>query len=329
MASRQEVAERAGVSVAVVSYVLNGKSNVKMETRVRVLAAMKELGYEPNLLARSLKTKKTGQLAVLVNYLGNPFEAGLLLHIESAAREESYLVFFQSYTPETEEQLISSLRGRVDGIILLGQQLMAETYDRIMEWEVPILSVTQSPNAQERGIPYMDIDWTDLYRQAIQHLKDSGHTKIGYMTDTESSSYHVNRLRYFKEAMSAEGLELQEEALLSGHGRLENASEIFQKYVDNHRAGLPFSAMICSNDLMAAGILDTCKKNGILIPDQLAILGSENILMTTLTEPKLSVIHYPRNEVGKHTMEMMKELMEKRQVASRTLTGHLKIRSSS
>ncbi|CAN7405337.1 LacI family DNA-binding transcriptional regulator [Paenibacillus sp. LjRoot56] len=329
MASRQEVAERAGVSVAVVSYVLNGKTNVKMETRVRVLAAMKELGYEPNLLARSLKTKKTGQLAVLVNYLGNPFEAGLLLHFESAAREEAFLVFFQSYTPDTEEQLISSLRGRVDGIILLGQQLKAETYDRILEWEVPILSVTKSPNAEVRGIPFIDVDWTVLYRQAIQHLKDKGHTSIGYMTDTESSSYHVNRLLHFQEAMLAEGLELQEGALLNGGGRLENASEVFQSYVDNHPSGLPFSAIICSNDLMAAGILDVCKKNGIQIPKQLAILGSENILMTTLTEPQLSVIHYPRDEAGKLAMEMMKELMGKRQVSSRTLTGHLVIRSSS
>ncbi|NQX61621.1 LacI family DNA-binding transcriptional regulator [Paenibacillus qinlingensis] len=329
MASRQEVAERAGVSVAVVSYVLNGKNNVKMETRERVLAAMKELGYEPNLLARSLKTKKTGQLAVLVNYLGNPFEAGLLLHIESAAREEAFLVFFQSYTPDTEEQLISSLRGRVDGIILLGQELMAATYDRILEWEVPILSVTQSPNAQDRGIPYMDVDWSVLYKQAIQHLKDNGHTSIGYMTDTESSSYHVKRLQYFQQAMLAEGLELQEKALLSGGGRLENASEDFQKFVDKHPSGLPFSAIICTNDLMAAGILDVCKKNGIQIPEQLAILGSENILMTTLTEPQLSVIHYPRDEVGRLAMEMMKELMEKRPVAARTLTGHLVIRGSS
>ncbi|KRF05975.1 hypothetical protein ASG89_19705 [Paenibacillus sp. Soil766] len=329
MASRQEVAERAGVSVAVVSYVLNGKTNVKMETRVRVLAAMKELGYEPNLLARSLKTKKTGQLAVLVNYLGNPFEAGLLLHIENAARDEAFLVFFQSYTPDTEEQLISSLRGRVDGIILLGQQLMVETYDRLQDWDVPILSVTQSPNAQEKEIPYIDIDWTTLYRQVIQHLKEKGHRSIGYMTDTGSSSYHMIRLHAFQEAMMAEEEELQHEALLSGGGRLEQASAVFQKYVDNHPSGLPFSAIICSNDLMAAGILDVCKKNGIQIPEQLAIFGSENIMMTTLTEPSLSVIHYPRDEVGKLTMEMMKELLEKRQVASRILPGHLLIRSSS
>ncbi|MEC0226425.1 LacI family DNA-binding transcriptional regulator [Paenibacillus alba] len=329
MASRQEVAERAGVSVAVVSYVLNGKTNVKKETRERVLAAMKELGYEPNLLARSLKTKKTGQLAVLVNYLGNPFEAGLLLHIESAARDEGFLIFFQSYTADTEEQLISTLRGRVDGIILLGQQLMAQTYERLLVWEVPLLSVTQGPKVQEWGIPYIDIDWSVLYRQAIQHLKDKGHTSIGYMTDAESSSYHVNRLQLFREAMLAEGLELQEEALLSGRGRLENASEVFGKYVEGQPAGLPFSAIICSNDLMAAGILDVCKKKGIQIPEQLAILGSEDILMTTHTEPKLTVIHYPRDEVGKLAMKMMKELMEKRQVASCTISGHLLIRGSS
>lgn len=329
MASRQEVAERAGVSVAVVSYVLNGRTNVKLETRERVLTAMKELGYEPNLLARSLKTKKTGQLAVLVNYLGNPFEAGLLLHIESAAREEGLLVFFQSYSSDTEEQLISSLRGRVDGIILLGQQLMTETYDRIHDWEVPVLSVTKSPDVQDRDVPYIDVDWSVLYKQAIQHLKDNGHTKVAYMTDAESSCYHVNRMKIFQEAMLAEGLELQQEALLSGRGRLENASEAFQRYVDNQAAGLPFSAIICSNDLMAAGVLDACKKKGIRVPEQLAILGSEDILMTTQTEPKLTVIHYPREEVGRMAMGMMKELMEKQPVASRTIAGHFVIRGSS
>ena len=94
MVTRDHVALRAGVSVAVVSYVLNNKNIVKEETRQKVLLAVKELGYQPNLAARSLKTKKSQQIAVLVNNLGNPFEAEVLLCLESTAREAGYSVFF-------------------------------------------------------------------------------------------------------------------------------------------------------------------------------------------------------------------------------------------
>ncbi|MFC4775733.1 LacI family DNA-binding transcriptional regulator [Paenibacillus sp. GCM10023252] len=323
MASRKDVAQLAGVSVAVVSYVLNGKTNVKEETRERVLAAMQELKYEPNLLARSLKTRRTQQLAVFVNYLGNPFEAGILLRLETAARQEGYLVFFQTYTQDIEQPLISALRGRVDGIILLGQQLEYETYKRLEALEVPVMSVTQSLKLQEWGIPYIDLDWVKQYREAIIHLKNQGHTRIAYMTDTASGGYHLHRLQAFQEAAQLEGLVLPEQLILDGGGRVESATVVFQDYVQRSGSNLPMSAIICSNDLMAAAVLEVCKTNNVTVPGQLAIMGSEDILMTEHTEPKLTVIHYPRERLGTLAMDMMKQLLLKLPVNSYTVEGHL------
>jgi DNA-binding LacI/PurR family transcriptional regulator len=323
MASRKDVADLAGVSVAVVSYVLNGKTNVKEETRDRVLAAMKELNYEPNLLARSLKTRKTQQLAVFVNNLGNPFEAGILLRLEAAARQAGYLVFFQTYTQDMEQPLISALRGRVDGIILLGQQLEYETCKRLEALDLPVISVTQALKLQEWGIPCIDMDWIGQYREALLYLKNQGHTRIAFMTDTVSGGYHLHRLQAFQKAILLEGLALPEQLILDGGGRLESATVIFEDFTHKNAYNLPMSAIICSNDLMAAAVLDVCKKNKIAVPGQLAIMGSEDILMTEHTDPKLTVIHYPRESLGTLAIEMMKQLLHKSPAASYTVTGQL------
>ncbi|GLX66990.1 LacI family DNA-binding transcriptional regulator [Paenibacillus glycanilyticus] len=323
MVSRKDVAQLAGVSVAVVSYVLNGKNNVKEETRNRVLAAMQELKYEPNLLARSLKTQRTQQLAVFVNYLGNPFEAGILLRLEAAARQEGYLVFFQTYTPDLEQPLISALRGRVDGLVLLGQQLEYETFQRLKALDVPVLSVTQSPMLQEWGIPCIDLDWVKQYREAILFLKNKGHHRIAYMTDTVSGCYHLHRLRAFQEAIRLEGLALPEQLILDGGGKVETATPMFHDFIEQNASNLPMSALVCSNDLMAAAVVDACKTNSIKVPEQLAIIGSEDILMTQHTDPKLTVIHYPREMLGTLAMNMMKQLLLKSPMESFTVEGEL------
>lgn len=177
MVTRKDVAEKAGVSVAVVSYVLNNKPFVKEETRRRVLAAMEELGYQPNLVARSLKTKKSNQLAVLTNYFGDPFESGVLLHIEAAARMKGYTVFFQPYITEQEDQLKSQFMGRIDGLILLGQSLKPTTVEYFRRINIPLLSV-MSPVHGNTDVPVIDLDWEQEYVRLLKHLKDHGHRHI-------------------------------------------------------------------------------------------------------------------------------------------------------
>ncbi|MFD0679772.1 MULTISPECIES: LacI family DNA-binding transcriptional regulator [unclassified Paenibacillus] len=337
MATRQQVADRAGVSVAVVSYVLNNKKLVKEETRQRVLEAVRELGYRPNLVARSLKTKKSNQIAVLVRFLGNPFEAGILLAIESTAKASGYFVFFQTYEEAQEEQLKELFMGRVDGIILLGQFLSSETLDYFISRGIPIVSITRpytELNDRDMDIrsQWIDIDWHGAMRELVQHLRQQGHERIAFMADSAGIHHYEWRFRACIEALNSAGLRFEPADRLNGGGRFEQAyAELAQRLsLTGSVKQLPFTALICANDLMAAGSLAACRDHGIAVPEQLAIAGCEDILMSAQTNPPLTVLRYPRPEAAEAATRHLLELMDgKNSCSSSTLLkAELVIRGS-
>ncbi|MBD2869250.1 LacI family DNA-binding transcriptional regulator [Paenibacillus arenilitoris] len=329
MATRQEVADRAGVSVAVVSYVLNNRQVVKEETRRKVLQAIEELGYRPNQMARSLKTKKTRQIAVLIHYIGNPFEAGLLLHIEETAKRHGYFVFVQTYEPEREEELRSLLVGRVDGILLLGQPVSEETLDYFGSLDVPVVSAMQPASGREAtaGVPYVDIDWPSAMRSLVAHLRGQGHERIAFMTAGGADSAYANRLEAFREAMAEEEAGAGPSAILGGGGRFEAAERELLRLIDGG-GELPFTALVCANDLMAAGSLAACRARGVAVPKRVAIAGCENILMSSQLSPPLTAIHYPRQEAGEAAMAMLLGRMNGSDGEPVRLQGQLIVRGS-
>ncbi|RED51878.1 LacI family DNA-binding transcriptional regulator [Cohnella lupini] len=334
MATRKEVADRAGVSVAVVSYVLNNRTIVKEETRRKVQDAIRELGYRPNLTARSLKTKKTQQVAVLTHYIGNPFEAGLLLQIEATAKQHGYFVFVQTYEPDREEELRSMLMGRVDGILLLGQSFGEETLGYFDDLQVPVVSAMKPAAWDADGsnpIPYVDIDWLPAMRSLVSHLRQRGHEKIAFMTAKESQLNYAVRHQAFLEAMRLEGLELQEDGHLDGSGRFEQAQAVLGELLDAEGKGgtaAEFTAIVCANDLMAAGCLAACRERGVPVPQDIAVAGCENILMSSQTWPPLTVIHYPRQAAGEMAMNMLLDRMNGIKTESILLSGSLIVRAS-
>lgn len=223
MVTRKDVADRAGVSSAVVSYVLNNREIVKEETKQKVLEAIRELGYQPNLLAQSLKTKKSRQIAVLINYLGNPFEAGLLISIEQHAKDRGYFVFFQTYKQEEEDQLKSLFMGRVDGILLLGQALKPQVVEHFQALDMPVVSVLKpagSGSDSDASVPYMDLDWEAEMSKLVRHLQQQGHTRIGFMGSGEAGQHYEVRLQAFIHALRETGSAWYAEDLLDGEAGL-------------------------------------------------------------------------------------------------------------
>ncbi|MDF2936786.1 MAG: catabolite control protein [Paenibacillaceae bacterium] len=307
MATRNDVARLAGVSVAVVSYVLNNKSFVKEETRRRVLAAMEELGYTPNLTARSLKTRRSGQLAVLANFIGNPFEAGILLHLEEAARRQGYMINYRSYDPDREPELLAQLAGRVDGVVLLGQSLAEETRASFRKKGVPVVSV-MTPGKAGALVHTVDVDWAAAYRQVLAELIRLGHRHIAYMGHGGPSDPLYPRMEAFaaavQEAEAAAGVTLRCDWLAAG-GRYEPARE--------HLLELPeasgFTVLVCANDLTAIGACSACRERGWAVPERLSIVSSENILMVSETHPPIATLDYPREKAAYLAMELLVRLI--------------------
>ncbi len=332
MVTRQEVADRAGVSVAVVSYVLNGRNIVKEETKRRVQEAIQELGYRPNQTARSLKTKKSQQIAVLIHYIGNPFEAGMLLHIEATAKQHGYFVFVQTYDPNREEELRGLFMGRVDGVLLLGPCFSRETFEYFNSLQIPIVSVMKPSTWGERNnVPYVDIEWLPVMRNLISHLRQQGHERIAFMSQGGQNLHYAVRYHAFCEVMRLEGLDTNAAVsrYLDGSGRFEQAQEVLGRLLDCEEGVHPdFTAILCANDLMAAGCLAACRERNIRVPHELAIAGCENILMSTQCSPPLTVIDYPRQLAGEAAMNMLLDQMNGNNTDPILLSGSLIVRGS-
>lgn len=325
MVTRKQVAERAGVSVAAVSYVVNNKGGVGEETRQKVLDAIKELGYQPNFMARGLKTKKTNQFAVLVNFLGNSFEAGILLHLEARAREHGYAIVFQTYSPDTEDEFVRFTAGRADGVILLGQRLKPESLSQLRRLNLPVVSVMK-PAGGEPHIPYVDIDWANEMRKLVRHLADKGHTRIGFIGVHDPNHYLRVREEAFRQALAEEGLPLPQETL-NGEGRLESTFRSMQRYLASSERRT-YSAIVAASDLMAVGLLSAAREANMPVPHELAIAGCENILMASQTTPGVTAIDYPRERAASAAIELIVRQMDTRAASSVTLPADLAIRSS-
>lgn len=334
MVTRQDVADRAGVSVAVVSYVLNDREIVKEATKRRVQEAIRELGYRPNQTARSLKTKKSQQIAVLIHYIGNPFEAGLLLHIEETAKLHGYFVFVQTYDPDREEELRGLLMGRVDGVLLLGQSFSQETFEYFSSLDVPIVSAMQPSDwdgGERNNVSFVDIEWLPVMSSLLSHLRQRGHERIAFMTVGGNNLHYAVRYHAFCEVMRLErvGLEGSASRILNGSGRFEQARAVLGSLLDEVEGGhIDFTAIVCANDLMAAGCLAACHERGIQVPHDLAIAGCENILMSSQLSPPLTVIDYPRQLVGEAAMNLLFDRMKGIQREPIHFSGSLIIRGS-
>jgi DNA-binding LacI/PurR family transcriptional regulator len=328
MASRKDVAERAGVSAAAVSYVLNNKAGVSESTRKKVWAAIEELGYAPSHAARSLKTRKTYNLTVLVNYLGDPFEAGLLNHLEEKAREKGYFIHFQTYYPGIEQDLRRSVPGRIDGLLLLGQVLQPATWSMLEEEGIPVVSVTRAGGEIRQGAAWVDVDWADGMGKLIGHLTEFGHRRIALMANGSPNHPHSYRLGAFLEEMGKRGLPVGAEDILYGAGRLEQAREAMEAYIQAGRLG-SHSAFIAVSDLMAAGVLTACREAGMVVPGQISIAGCENILMSHQTTPAVTVLNVYRPELASRAIDLMIRLLNGETGANSLLQAPLLIRASS
>lgn len=324
MITRNDVARHAGVSVAVVSYVLNNKNIVKEETRRKVLQAMEELGYEPHHGARSLKTRKSGQLAVLTTFIGNPFEAGILLHLEQNARNNGYIVTYHSYADSNEQELKTLLAGRADGIVLLGQSLSEGTLAFFAKRQVPVVSV-MAPSQADSGLVWVDVNWQETYSAVIRELRRLGHREVAYMGTGDPASPLSTREAGFVRALAfEEGIRLSPNGLLSGGGRYESARDTFLAL-----ERLPaYTAVVCANDLMAIGINAACRSKGWLVPEELSIVGSEDILMASETHPPIATLSYPRWEAAQSAMDRLLVLLGGGSAERKTLAAPFTARAS-
>lgn len=288
----RDVADRAGVSQPTVSLVLseNPDARVAEETRERVRAAARELGYRPNLLARGLARRRSYSLGVIVPDLSNPFFADVVSGTERVAAEEDYAVFLCETRHVTLERHLESLRGRqVDGIIMDAQRP-----EVLEELELEGLNVMLIDEPSERW-PGVASDARAAGRLAAGHLLELGHRRIGFLGPARETHAFRERERGFVAALREASVPLRSEWLRRVPPTVSGGREGMRALHD-----LPErpTAVFCVIDLLGVGALKECLTRGTRVPEALSLMGCDDVELSRLVTPELTTVAVPARELG-------------------------------
>ncbi len=302
-----DVAERAGVSVATVSRVINGTTAVREPTAERVRAAVLSLGYEINHVAKSLRQGSTHTVAVLVGDLGNPFYADFIKGVELAAQRSRLSVMVCTAPVEEEgaqRQVQMLLSKRVDGVIMWGWCLDSRHIERLISARVRVLGLELQPDLPA-GARTLSIDFRSGMGDVVAHLISLGHRNIAYLWDTrDRPTSPESRFLCFRQALAEHGLNLPEERVATALGaqRPETGQAAA---LDLFGRGLDITALVCHNDLFALGALQAARQSGLGVPDRLSIVGVDDIFAARFADPPLTTLALPRVEAGALALEWL------------------------
>ena len=300
-----EVAKRVGVSTATVSRVLSQPNVVAPATRRRVLEAIERLGYEPNSTAQSLRTTRTGKLLVTVPDISNPFFSLILQGIEDAAQREGYsvLVGDTQHDPKREERYALMLRRKeADGLIFLGHRLPKEAATLIHAMAprcAPVVNGCEfSPTL---GIPSVHIDNAKAASEAMDHLYGLGHRRIGIVTGPLVSPLSRDRLSGAT-ARAKEQKAMRDFVLVHGDFSIESGAAAAERLLGRT---LRPTAIFCFNDEMAMGAIEVARRLGIRVPEQLSVVGFDDIRFARHMAPPLTTIAQPMRQIGEGTVRLL------------------------
>ena len=297
-----DVARHAGVSTATVSRVLNKHPKVADDLRDRVERAIAELGYTLNVAARSLRTRKSSKILLVVPDISNPFFGDIIRGAEEAAREAGFSIIVGDTggDPAVENQYASLLdRQEVDGLVILGHRVpepIRQLLDRETPSAVPVVHACEySPDI---GLPSVHIDNFGAGADAIRHLLGLGHRHIGVVTGRLDSPLSRDRLAGAREAASAvAGAEL-----VVAHGDFTIASG---HAAATQLAATGVTALFCFGDEMALGALRALADAGLDCPHDMSVIGFDDIRFARFALPRLTTVAQPRHRMGRTTIELL------------------------
>ncbi len=304
----KDIAKRAGVSIATVSYVINGSRSVSPESSARVLDAINQLGYSPNAVARSLRRKRTSTIGLIVPDNANPFFAEIAKGVEDAGFEAGYSVILCNSNAMSDRELayLRLLQSkRVDGIILAPTTAHLEHIRPVVERNIPmVVFYRDSPNLK---LDTIRIDNHQAGYLATRYFIELGHTEIACIRPASSETPSAQRVDGYKRALEESGLTWREALMPQGNNRIDGGREAAQKLL---HSGSPFTAVFACNDAMAIGAMRALREGGRHVPDDVSVIGFDDILLASYSEPPLTTMAQPKYEAGRRAVEFLVERIE-------------------
>ncbi|HCE1509697.1 substrate-binding domain-containing protein [Vibrio parahaemolyticus] len=305
MATMKDIAKLAGVSTSTVSHVINKTRFVSEEISERVNNAAKELNYyAPSALARSLKVNRTKTIGMLVTTSTNPFFGEVVKGVERSCYHKGYSLILCNTEGDNErmrQSINTLLQKRVDGLILMCSSLEGERIDVFERYpDIPVVVMDWGPMLFTSD-KIQDNSLRGGYL-AAKYLIDCGHTEIGCITGPLIK--HQAQMRYegYKRAMNEAGLEFNANWIIESDFECEGGYQAFKKMAE--RGKLP-SSIFVSNDMMAMGVINSANELGIKVPDDLSIIGYDDIHIAKFMSPSLTTIHQPKYRLGQAAVETL------------------------
>jgi LacI family transcriptional regulator len=314
MATMVDVARSAGVSVATVSHVLNDTRPVLPSTREAVLAAIEELGYTPNTLARSLVTSRTRSIGLAVSAISNPYFTEILQGVEAGALEQGYslLIADPHDDPEHERTVVQLLHERrVDGMIVAPSAAPDALVAYLARHSVPTVFLDRvveapsddaSPSGHAGPFDQVCAENIEPTAQLVTHLAGLGHRRIGLVAGLPGLSTTGERIAGYRHGLAAAGLPYDERLL--AHGDSESAA------AERATAALlslaaPPTALVTANNTMTIGALRALRERGLSVPGDLALCCFDDFAWADLFEPRLTAIAQPSKEIGARAVRLL------------------------
>jgi LacI family transcriptional regulator len=297
----EEVAKRAGVSTATVSRVLNNISVVKTSTRARVMKAVAELNYHPNLHARSLAGGKSRTIGLIASNLENPFFFDIFRTLEADAHAFGYDVVVAN-TDYQPEHLVRSVRlmigRRVAGLAVIVSEMDPTLIAEIAQAKIP--AVFYDVGAPRKNISNIRVNYRRGIARIVEYLHDLGHTRIGFIGHHTALGPMNERERAFVETVSK--YPATEWRTVADQDSLEGGRQAARELIGS---GFRPTALICVNDFMAVGVLREVRDQGLRVPQDISVTGFDNIRLSEFSHPPLTTLQIPRDRIGHLAFEML------------------------
>ncbi|TKI03439.1 DNA-binding transcriptional regulator CytR [Martelella alba] len=317
MATMKDVAEKAGVSTATVSRALMNPEKVSVQTRKRVQIAVQSVGYDPQPLARQIKRSETRNLLVMVPDICDPFFAEILRGIEETADEQGYLVLLAdcAHQQPTRKSFTNLIIARqIDGILLLGSNLPF-AIDKSQQQNFPPM-VMANEFVPELELSTVHIDNLTASYEAVDYLFKLGHRRIGCIGGTEKHPQCQYRTQGYIQALRRHGIPTDQQMLFLGDISYQTGACGLNTLISQSQ---PPTAIFCHSDIIAFGALSQAKKIGLTVPDDLSLIGFDDITLANFCDPPLTTVAQPSYQIGREAMLLLLQQIRQHQISNTSL----------
>ena len=306
MVTLKDIAERLGVDISTVSRAINNSERVKPQTKALIKALAEELDYKPDDLAQGLAGKRTNTIGIIVPEIINAYYAEIIAEIEERVIHEGYsIILGQSNFDSRRESYYINLfsRKRINGMVIVTSTIPAESLKNIIPDNIPVVLVETTQDN-----PYystINIDNENGVKEAIEYLVKLGHRKIGFIGDTITTAV---RLAGYKAALAQNNIEYSDSLVCIDNARFEKGG--YDKMLNLLNRKEKPTAVFCVNDTMAIGAVKAAKVKGLKIPDDISVIGFDDINIIPYLEVPLTTVRQPKGEVGNISVSVLMKMIK-------------------